>query len=217
MTNNNSYSRIETIAKSLAIIATCLVMVYAIYKGICVNTEWVSVSCPPEETDNGNPSDEPAKVPDIKQPRDGETTPVDEGEGYEDLKEDEAKALVKEWLEAKPEVYGSSYNRELARAHVNSPGIDAIYNDISRLEPKYYWKYDKPSVLGDVRSFEYFSSLGTAELVITVNEYKSFYTEKGRSASDSGEFARVIKYTFGRLPDKTWKIADIVECQESCM
>lgn len=146
------------------------------------------------------------------------------GSGYEDLKQDEAIAIVNAWLEEKPKVYGPNYNIEVARAHINYPGIVAIEEDIRRLAQNendeyspYHWKYDRPSAIGGVRNFEYLPSQGIAELVITVSEYKSFYTKGGerRSASKSGEVTRINKYTFGRMSDGTWKIADI-ECQESC-
>lgn len=146
------------------------------------------------------------------------------GSGYEDLKQDEAIAIVNAWLEEKPKVYGPNYDIEVARAYINHPGIAAIEEDLKRLAQNendeyspYHWKYDRPSVIGGVHDFEYLPSEGIAELVITVSEYKSFYTQGGkrRSASASGEVKRVNKYTFGRMSDGTWKIADI-ECQEFC-
>jgi len=225
----------------IVIILGCVTVSLVIFTRTCVEyeteSERVTLNCQPREgvSKKSSPSlqesNEPdpgdmvggheeglgvTQSPDLVENSDASQQPDsnDIGSSHEELFEDEAIALVKAWLEEKPRVYGSSYDREVARFHVNFPGIDAIYNDLNQLQRNdahgpYYWKYDAPSTVDEIHSFEYFPSQGTAELVVTVSEYKSFYTRRGKSVKDSGLFTNVNKYTFGRDSNGNWKIADI--------
>ncbi len=232
-----------------AVIVAGAATIYAIREDKCIESPYITVNCQPkedtsenssssaiaeegstikdsdaEEVSNSTQQSDSVNIPDSNQ----QAQPIAIGSGYEDLKEDEAKKIVEAWLEAKPKVYGPDHDIEVAKAHINYPGIVAIENTLKQFAKNkndeyspYYWKYDRPSVIDSVHSFEYLQSEGEAELIITVVEYKSFYTKGDakdggrRSQSKSGEFRRKTKYTFGYNSDGTWKIADI-ECQEFC-
>lgn len=220
---------------SIGISIGSIAVFFLLHTGRCSKVEveaWrLVLDCPPSEgnsrdnsadpvlgldTNNTEEGSEQIQLPDLVENLDTrqQSNFGDMGSGHEELMEDEAVALVKAWLEAKPSVYGQSYDREIARSHINFPGIDAVYNNLNQLQRNdshgpYYWKYDKPSTIDEVHRFEYFPSQGTAELVVTVSEYRTFYTRRGKSAQNSGLSTQVSKYTFGRDSNGNWKIADI--------
>ncbi|WP_198805374.1 IMS domain-containing protein [Leptolyngbya sp. BL0902] len=193
---------------------------FLILTGRCSKVEveaWrLALDCPTSEGSIQNNPSNPASELAEESPEEKFRSISNIDSGHEELMEGEAIALVQAWLAAKSSVYGPSYDRQLASVHINFPGIDAIYNHLDQLQRNdthgpYYWLYDAPSNIDEVHRFEYFPSQGTAELVVTISEHRSFYTRRGKSPEHSGSSTTVSKYTFGRDSNGNWKIADIEE------
>lgn len=207
-----------TIAASVAIVA-------AIATGTCVDTQFGRINCSiPSEDSNSDgelsgstvvaeelePSRETSEIT-----NDLSTVPsaiqhfetVAVGSGSDELREDEAIALVKAWLEAKSEIYGPSHNLELAKTHTINQKLKDVELQIQGLKPNSYWTYDGYKI-GEIWAFGYFPDQGTAEILLEITETLNLFENEIRNGKRSGTFKNSYRFYFGRDSAGVWKIAN---------
>jgi hypothetical protein len=151
----------------------------------------------------------PTPNPQMPEPITGEANPPSAALTSDRLSQDQAAQLVQNYLDAKPNIFGGRFDRDLAKQHTT--GI--LYTDITKPNGSIDWLVNNGSHYEYKESrvdqvWEYNSSLPEPTLLVRIVENPTLYSRSGKiDRSRSGKTIANFLYTFAKDNGK-WKIKD---------
>lgn len=136
------------------------------------------------------------------------------GSDQEALREDEAVALLREWLVAKAKIFAPPFDISLAERHTSGQllyDITKPNGSVDWLSSRgYYYRYSGQRV-GRIWAFDYFGDKKVAELLVEVTETTQLYSPNGIVENSSTTSTKDFRYYFERNPEGVWKISNYCE------
>lgn len=128
-----------------------------------------------------------------------------------DFSQSLAVQLVRDWLNARSQVFAPPFNREIASQYTSGP----LYYDITKpngsidwLQSNNFYFIYRGSNVDKVWSFKTSESQGFLE--VTVSEDRSLFGPKGEESPQSGKTVKKLFYIF-KKENGSWKIYDYKE------
>jgi len=137
--------------------------------------------------------------------------PVPPPDTNSELSQDQAVALVNQWLNAKSQIFAPPFNTQLARKYITGP----LYRDITKANGtidwlrrnKAYYVYKKSEI---ERVWSFASSGTRPALKVKISENRILFSPQGIDYSQSGTSTGNYRYYFIR-EQGVWKIYDYKE------